>query len=118
MPNFTSNQFEGVEIWELKTYEDGQRRLEVQATFYDPYSLLKPLSVVYAYAPATAHMEAKVRIRHWECETNQNSYLAEDGTTQFYLPGEEGYTDPRGSTLFPDVPGQSRDPVFNVDLPQ
>lgn len=112
----TSNQFEGVEIWELKTFEDGQERLEVQATFYDFYALQKPVSIVYGYTPAIGHMDAKVRIRHFECETNANSYLAEDGTTQFYLPGEDGYTDPRGSTLFPDVPGQSRDPVFNVDL--
>ena len=86
----TSNQFEGVEIWELKTYDDGQQRLEVQATFYDFYALQKPVSIVYGYTPATGHMDANVRIRHFECETNANSYLAEDGTTQFYLPGEEG----------------------------
>ena len=112
----TSNQFEGVEIWELKTYEDGMQRLEVQATFYDFYSLQKPVTIAYGYLPATGHMEVNARIRHFECETNANSYLAEDGTTHFYLPGEEGYTDPRGSTLFPDIPGQSRDPIFNVNL--
>ena len=112
----TSNQFEGVEIWELKTYDDGQQRLEVQATFYDFYALQKPISLVYGYTPATGHMEAKARIRHFECETNANSYLGEDGTTHFYLPGEEGYTDPRGATMFPDIPGQSRDPIFNVDM--
>jgi len=114
----TSNQFESVETWELKTLEDGSERLEVQVTFYDSYSLAEPLNAVYAYRQSTELMDANVRIRHWECATTNNAYLAEDGTTQFRLPGEEGYKDPRGFTLFPDVPGQSRDPIYNIELPQ
>jgi hypothetical protein len=112
----TSNQFESVETWELKTLPDGSPRLEVQVTFYDPYSLVKPLHGVYAFRPATALMEADARIVYWECATTNNAYLSEDGTTQFRLPGEPGYKDPRGYTLFPDVPGQSRDPLNNTPV--
>ena len=109
----TSNQFEGVEIWEMKTLPDGSPRIEVQTTFYDSYSLQKPLNVVYTYTPAKNLMDAGVRIRYWECATTNNAYLADDGTTQFRLPGEPGYKDPRGYTLYPDIPGQSRDPQRN-----
>jgi hypothetical protein len=112
----TSNQFESVEIWEMKTLDDGTQRLEVQATFYDVYSLEKPINAVYAYVPATDLMEIDARIRHWECETSSNSYLTSDGSTNFFLPGEEGFKDPRGSSLFPDLPGQSRDPIYNTSL--
>ncbi len=112
----TSNQFESVEVWELKTLEDGTPRLEVQATFYDPHSLVRPISAVYGFVPATELMEINMRIRYWECETSSNSYLTEDGSTNFFLPGDEAYKDPRGSSLFPDLPGQSRDPVFETTL--
>jgi len=112
----TSNQFESVEVWDLKTLEDGSKRLEVQATFYDPLSLLKPVTAAYAYVPAEALMEIDMRIRHWECELSSNSYLTEDGSTNFFLPGEPGFTDPRGGSQFPDLPGQSRDPEFNTTL--
>jgi hypothetical protein len=33
------------------------------------------------------------------------------------LPGEQGFRDARGTTLFPDLPGQSRDPIYNTTLP-
>ena len=39
-----------------------------------------------------------------------------DGTTS-RLPGEAGFKDGRGTTLFPDLPGQSRDPIYNTTLP-
>ena len=41
-----------------------------------------------------------------------NSYLSEDGRTQFYLPGDPEYKDARGYTMFPELPGQSRDPIY------
>lgn len=112
----TSNQFESVEVWEMKTLDDGSQRLEVQATFYDVHSLLEPINAVYAYVPAKELMEIDLRIRHWECETSSNSYLTSEGSTNFRLPGDAGYKDPRGSSLFPDLPGQSRDPIFNTSF--
>ena len=113
----TSNKFESVEIWELKTLDDDEQRLEVQATFYDEHALVKPINAVYAFRPAKEYMEVNLRIRHWECATSSNSYLAPDGSTQFFLPGEPGYKDARGFTLFPQLPGQSRDPIYNTELP-
>ena len=110
----TSNQFESVEVWEMKIFEDGSQRLEVQVTFYDEHSLIEPIYAVYAYKPATVLMEIGSRIRQWECETSSNSYLTADGETNFLLPGEPGYKDARGATLFPHLPGQSRDPVYET----
>lgn len=112
----TSNLFEAVESWQLKHYGDGIERLEVQVTFYDPHAFTKPLNAVYAFKHATALQEAGHRPQHWECEQSSNSYLDENGFTNFRLPGEEGYKDPRGSTLFPELPGQTRDPIYNTTL--
>jgi hypothetical protein len=113
----TSNQFESVEIWELKTYPDGIERLEVQVTFYDSYAFVKPLHAVYAFRRATALEQAGHRPQHWECELSSNSFLDDSGSTNFRLPGEEGYKDVRGTTMFPHLPGQSRDPIYNTTLP-
>jgi hypothetical protein len=112
----TSNQFESVETWELKSYPDGVERLEVQVTFYDSYAFVKPVHAVYAFRRATELEKAGHRVTHWECELSSNSFLDEDGSTNFKLPGEEGYKDARGTTLFPDLPGQSRDPIYNTTL--
>jgi hypothetical protein len=113
----TSNQFESVEVWELKTYPDGVERLEAQITFYDKFAFVKPVNAVFAFRRATALVEAGHRVQHWECEQSSNSYLDENGKTNFYLPGEPGYKDARGSTLFPELPGQTRDPIYNTTLP-
>jgi hypothetical protein len=113
----TSNQFETVETWELKKYPDGIERLEVQATFYDKYAFLKPVNVIYAFRHATELAKADYRVQHWECEQTSNSYLDENGLTNFHLPGEEGFNDGRGFTMFPELPGQSRDPIYNTHLP-
>jgi hypothetical protein len=112
----TSNQFESVEVWELKSYPDGTERLEVQVTFYDSYAFVKPIHAVYAYRRATQLEDAGYRVVHWECELTNNAVMAEDGSTTYRLPGEEGFVDPRGHTLFPDLPGQSRDPIYNTTL--
>jgi hypothetical protein len=111
----TSNQFEGVEIWELKTYGDMQR-LEVQTTFYDKYLLKKPVSAVFAYRLAKEMVDNGHRVQHWECDQTNNAYLDDQGVTNFHLPGEEGFNDGRGATLFPDLPGQTRDPIYNSAL--
>jgi hypothetical protein len=107
----TSNQFETVETWELKDYE-GVQRLEVQVSMYDKHAFVKPLHAVYAFRPAPDLDEIGYRVQHWECEQSSNSYLDENGLTNFYLPGEEGYKDPRSSKLFSHLPGQTSDP-FN-----
>jgi hypothetical protein len=112
----TSNQFESVEVWELKTYPDGIRRLEAQITFYDSFAFAKPVHAVYAWRPATALEDAGYRVIHWECELSNNAFKDTDGSTNFRLPGEEGYQDARGSTLFPELPGQTRDPIYNTTL--
>ena len=112
----TSNQFESVETWELKQYPGGIERLEVQVTFYDKFLLVKPVSAVYAFRRAKELEAAGHRVQHWECEQSSNDFFA-NGTTTSKLPGEEGFRDVRGTTLFPDLPGQSRDPIYNTTLP-
>lgn len=113
----TSNQFETVETWELKHYPNGIERLEVQATFYDKFAFIKPVNAVYSFKRATELEKAGYRPQYWECEQSNNSYLDKNGMTNFYLPGDAGYKDPRGSTMFPELPGQNRDPIYNTTLP-
>lgn len=112
----TSNQFESVERWELKQYLGGIERLEVQVTFYDRHAFVKPVSAVYAFRRAKELEAAGHRVQHWECETSSNDFF-QNGTTTSKLPGEEGFRDVRGTTLFPQLPGQSRDPIYNTTLP-
>src|SRR5436190_1449143 len=113
----TSNQFESVEIWQLKKYDGGVERLEVQATFYDKLALVKPVNAVYAFRHATDLEKADCRGTHWECDQTSESYLDDKGVTNFHLPGEEGFHDGRGATMFPELPGQTRDPIYNTTLP-
>ena len=112
----TSNQFESVETWERKRYPGDIDRLEVQVTFYDRHAFVRPVSAVYAFRPAKELEAAGHRVQHWECETNNNDVADKEGTTS-RLPGESGFKDGRGTTLFPDLPGQSRDPIYNTALP-
>src|SRR5687767_10527075 len=112
----TSNQFESVETWELKTYPGGVERIEVQVTFYARHAFVKPVSAVYAFRRATDLEKAGHRVQHWECETSNNDVF-DKGTTTSKLPGEPGFKDARGTTLFPELPGQSRDPIYNTTLP-
>ena len=111
----TSNQLELVETWEFKEFDDFPR-LVVQVTMYDEHAFVKPLNFVYAFRQATDLDEIGYRIQHWECEQSSNSYLDENGFTDFYLPGEPGYKDPRGATLFPELPGQTPDPLSDPVL--
>ena len=55
-------------------------------------------------------------MNHWECEQTTNAYSTTRASTNFHLPGEEGFNDGRGFTLFPELPGQSRDPIYNTTL--
>ena len=108
----TSNQFELVETWYERTFDDGSKQLVTHVTFYDPIGLVRPLSAVYTHHSRPDLEEVGVRMRNWECATSSNSYMDEEGNTQFYLPGDPEYKDPRGTTDFPDLPGQSLNPMF------
>jgi hypothetical protein len=105
----TSNLFEIVETWELKEYGE-LKRLEVQVSMYDKHAFMKPLHAVFAFRPATDLDAIGYRVQHWECELSSNSYLDENGYTNFHLPGDPEYKDPRSATLFPELPGQTPDP--------
>ena len=107
---------ESVETWELKKYPGGIERLEVQVTLYDKNAFVKPINSVYAFRRANELEKADYRVQYWECEQTSNSYLDKTGTTNFHLPGEQGFKDARGSTMFPDLPGQTRDPIYNTTL--
>jgi hypothetical protein len=108
----TSNQFEVVERWKQVELEGGGRQLVTQVTFYDPIALTRPLSAVYTHNSSPELEQAGVRIRNWQCTTSSNSYKDENGDTQFYLPGDPEYKDPRAFTDFPELPGQSLDPLY------
>lgn len=110
----TSNQFEMVETWQERHNASGARQLVTQVTFYDPLALVKPQSAVYTHEARPDLAAAGVRIRTWECESSSNSYRDAEGNTQFYLPGDPGYKDPRGFTDFPELPGQSLNPIFDT----
>jgi hypothetical protein len=112
----TSNAMESVETWELKKYPGNIERLEVQVTLYDKNAFVKPISLVYAFRRGTELEKADYRVQYWECEQTSNSYLDKTGTTNFHLPGEEGFRDARGATMFPELPGQTRDPIYNTSL--
>jgi hypothetical protein len=111
----TSNQFELVETWQQVVQPDGTRRLVTQATFYDPISLLAPQSVVYTHEAKPDLEDIGVRMGNWECATSSNSYKDAEGNTLFRLPGDPEYKDPRGFTDFPELPGQSLNPIFDSD---
>jgi hypothetical protein len=103
-----------VETWQQRRNGD-KRELITQVTFYDPIGLTKPQSAVYVHESRPDLEEAGVRIRQWECTTSSNSYKDAEGNTQFYLPGDPQYKDPRGFTDFPDLPGQSLNPIFDAE---
>ena len=120
----TSNQAETVEIWyEWWDAENDQFKVAVNVYFYDDLMLQKPVNLVYTYRHRADMEQAGLRIRYWECSQNNNTYLTfdEDGlpNTQYRLPGEPGYVDPRGipTTRNPDLPrgliGQEKNPVFD-----
>jgi hypothetical protein len=119
----TSNQFESVEVWRMIPLANGERRISVNVTFYDKLSLQRPVTATYTFRRNTELEAAGYRLRHWECESNENSFLVTDDkgnpATQFRLPGEPGFDDVRGvdprrnPDLPPDLPGQEKNPIFN-----
>jgi hypothetical protein len=119
----TSNQFESVEVWRMIPLANGERRISVNVTFYDKLSLQRPVTATYTFRRNTELEAAGYRLRHWECESNENSFLVTDDkgnpATQFRLPGDPGFDDVRGvdprrnPDLPPDLPGQEKNPIFN-----
>ena len=119
----TSNQFESVEVLRMERLANGDLRLLNNVTFYDELALQRPLSATYTFRPNKNLETAGYRIRHWECESNQNTFLVFDDEgkpeTQFRLPGEPGFDDVRGADpnrnpdLPPDLPGQTKNPIFD-----
>ena len=119
----TSNQFESVEVYRMEMRPNGDQRIVANVTFYDSVALTEPLTATYTWRPRKDLEAAGFRIRHWECESNQNTFLtfneAGQPETQFRLPGEEGFDDVRGfdpnraPDLPPDLPGQSKNPIFD-----
>ena len=113
----TSNKFEMVETWQrgarARTARGSWSR---RSRIYDPLSLVKPVSLVYSHDYRPDLEKIGVRIRNWECSTSSNSLSTGDGNTTVLLPGDPEYKDARGTTDFPDLPGQSLDP-FNEPAP-
>ncbi len=120
----TSNQAETVEIWyEWWDAENDQVKIAVNVYFYDDLMLQEPLNLVYTYQYRQDMIDAGLRIRYWECAQNDNTYLTFDDEgrpmTQYRLPGEPGYVDPRGAARYrnPDLPegliGQEKNPIFD-----
>lgn len=106
-----SNEMEIIEVYELVTESNGMQRLIAQVTFYDPVSLLKPLSGVYTWTRAAAQEDAGYRIRHWDCNTGAQ-VRGENDTTNIRLPGEEGrsWHEMRNPDLPADLSGQTQSP--------
>jgi hypothetical protein len=119
----TSNQFESVEVWRMAKLANGEPRINVNVTFYDKISLQRPVTATYTFRRNTELEAAGYRLRHWECESNENSFLVVDPKgrpqTQFRLPGDPGFDDVRGvdprrnPDLPPDLPGQAKNPIFD-----
>jgi hypothetical protein len=83
-----SDKVETVEEW-TRTSPD---MMTVDVTVYDPESLLEPWHVVKHYERVKEPQD--LRIRLWSCEEN-NNVVNQSGVTQFVLPGETGYKDPK-----------------------
>ena len=62
-------------------------------TIYDPVSLVKPWHVRHIFKKVTEPKD--LRINHWSCEENNNVVRTAEGASDFVLPGEKGYKDPK-----------------------
>jgi len=83
-----SDQTETVEL--VRKNKEGL--IETRMTVYDPESLQKPWHVIYGSQPVTT---PDLRINMWTCNENNNVVKTAEGVTQFVLPGEAGYKDPK-----------------------
>jgi hypothetical protein len=124
----SSNAFETTEVWyQYRDPQEDETRIAVNVTFYDELALLRPISATYTFRRRPDLADAGFRIRHWECDSNDNTFLTFDAdgnpSTQYALPGEAGFVDPRGvdRRRNPDLPegltGQEKNPIFDDGLP-
>jgi len=67
--------------------------IEDRTTVYDPPSLLEPWVTIQKYEKIEAG--DNLRINMWSCNENNNVVKTAEGVTQFILPGEAGYKDPK-----------------------
>lgn len=113
----TSNEMEVVEVYRLETYNNGRQRIVVNATFYDPLSLLEPMTLVYTFQRNVGLERAGFRIRHWDCDSSVQ-VRTDEATTTIRLPGETGLSwhQMRNPDLPADLSGQTRTPgEFDFD---
>ena len=68
-------------------------------TIYDPEALVKPWHVRHLYKRVTEPKD--LRINHWSCEENNNVVKTTEGGSDFILPGEKGYKDPKALGINP-----------------
>lgn len=67
--------------------------IEDIVTIYDPEALVKPWHVRHVYSRVKEPKD--LRINHWSCEENNNVVKTSEGSSDFILPGEKGYKDPK-----------------------
>jgi hypothetical protein len=80
--------------------------IETRMTAYDPESLQKPWHLVWRSARVKTDKAADLRINMWSCNENNNTVKTAEGITQFVLPGEPGYKDPKTFALKPPAEAQ------------
>lgn len=83
-----SDQVSTVEQWRLINHDT----MQVDVTVYDPVVLLEPWHVVANFIRVAT---PGARIDQWVCEENNNVVRTSEGATDFVLPGEAGYKDPK-----------------------
>ena len=66
--------------------------IEDLVTIYDPKALVKPWRIRQVFSKVTD--PPGLRINHWSCEENNNVVKTGAGTSDFVLPGEQGYKAP------------------------
>ena len=82
----TSDQLQGVEVWQLIEGEDrASDQIVIHLTTYDPVGLTAPWNIRMAYD----RIELDYRFRYWECVGLERAEQAEDGSTRIVLPTEE-----------------------------
>jgi len=75
-------------------------KIETRMTVYDPESLQNPWHVIWGSDRVNT---PNLRINMWSCNENTNVVKTDDGATQFVLPGEKGYKDPKNFAAPPPV---------------
>jgi hypothetical protein len=111
----TSNQFESVESWQLKTYPGGIERLEVQVTFYDKNLLVKPVERRVRVPPRQGPRGGRPPRPALGMREHQQRPLRQrqDNTSCRVRTASRTRADRQCFR----AAGQSRDPIYNTTLP-